>query len=271
MQLETYLQRIAYQGTQEPTLRVLNALQEAHLNAIPYENLNIHLRRKLPLGLSQAYQKIVLEQRGGWCFEMNTLFAWALQEIGFQVQILSSGVLRPNGQTPDGDHMILLVTLEGENYLADVGFGDGSVPVLPLREGTYPTGFLEYRMSQTYPYWTMHNPVQSNTAGFIFSLEPRELNYFTQRCTDLQTNPESGFVRTTVCQRATREALYTLRGAVLTTLSATGKTERALENLTDYQDVLRTYFKLELAQTPELWEGIRTRHLEWQIRSQDVT
>jgi N-hydroxyarylamine O-acetyltransferase len=264
MQLETYLQRIQYTGAQQPTLAVLNALQEAHLNNIPYENLDIHLGRTVPLGLTQAYQKIVLEQRGGWCFEMNTLFAWALQEMGFEVQILSSGVLRPNGQTPDGDHMILLVKLEQQHYLADVGFGDGSVPVLPLQEGTYPTGFLEYRMSYTAPHWTMHNPKESNTAGFIFSLEPRTLDYFAMRCTDLQTNPESGFVRTTVCQRATREALYTLRGAVLSTLNATGKTERVVENLSDYQAVLHQVFNLELPQTPMLWEKIWERHLAWQ-------
>ncbi len=261
MQLETYLQRIEYHGAREPTLAVLNALQEAHLNTIPYENLDIHLGRKLPLGLAQAYQKIVLEQRGGWCFEMNTLFAWVLREIGFEVQCLSSGVLRPNGQTPDGDHMILLVKLEEGTYLADVGFGDGAIEALPLQEGTYQTGFLEYRMGYSQPHWTMHNPPQSNTAGFIFSLEPRTLDYFAERCTDLQTNPESGFVRTTVCQRMTREALYTLRGAVLTTLSKSGKTERTLEGLADYNDVLLQVFKLELPQSPALWEKIWVRHL----------
>ena len=263
MQLETYLQRIQYHGALEPTLTVINALQEAHLNSISYENLDIHLGCKLPLGLAQSYQKIVLEQRGGWCFEMNTLFAWALQEIGFEVQVLSSGVLRPNGQTPDGDHVILLVKIEQQHYLADVGFGDGAISVLPLQEGTYQSGFLEYRMSYSQPYWTMHNPPQSNTAGFVFSLEPRTLDYFAERCTDLQTNPESGFVRTTVCQRMTREALYTLRGAVLTTLNTTGTTERTLEGLADYQEVLLQIFSLELAQSPDLWEKIWARHLAW--------
>ncbi len=264
MKLEPYLNRIMYLGSREPTLKVLNALQEAHLNAVSYENLDIHLGRIVPLGLAWAYQKIVLEKRGGWCFEMNTLFAWALQEMGFEVQFLSSGVLRPNGITPDGDHMILLVQLESGAYLADVGFGDGAVSVLPLQAGTYQSGFLEYRMSYDHNgYWTMHNPKQSNTAGFSFNLEPKELSFFQGRCTDLQTNPESGFVRTTVCQRATREALFTLRGAVLTTLTAKGKTERHLEHLGDYQNVLLEHFKLEVQEAPELWQAISARHFEW--------
>ncbi len=260
MKLETYLNRIAYTGAREPTLAVLNALQEAHLSAIPYENLDIHLGRRLPLDQSRAYEKIVLQKRGGWCYEMNALFAWALREIGFEVQYLSSGVLRPNGQTPDGDQQILFVN---RAYLADVGFGDGAICALPLHQGTYQAGFLEYRISLE-DNWTMHNPKESNTAGFVFSLEPRELGFFQERCSDLQTNPDSGFVRLTVCQRMTREALYTLRGAVLTVRTRTGESQRNLENLEDYQKVLLEHFKLELLQAPVLWEKIWTRHLEYQ-------
>jgi N-hydroxyarylamine O-acetyltransferase len=263
MLLDTYLQRIGYTGAREPTLAVLNALQEAHLNSIAYENLDIHLGRTLSLGLTQAYQKIVLEKRGGWCFEMNSLFAWGLSEMGFLVQFLSSGVLRPDGITPDGDHMILLVNIGSNFYLADVGFGDGAIQALPLEAGTYSAGFLEYRMSFENATWTMHSDTKSNTAGFTFTLEPRQLPFFQERCTDLQTNPESGFVRITVCQRLTREALFTLRGAVLTVLTSAGKTERILMNLTEYQDVLLECFKLELIEAPELWEKIWVQHLAW--------
>jgi N-hydroxyarylamine O-acetyltransferase len=112
-------------------------------------------------------------------------------------------------------------------------------------------------------HWKMHNFPQSNTAGFVFSLEPRDLTYFAERCHNLQTSSESGFVRTTVCQRITAEALYTLRGAVLTTLSATGKLERTLTNLEDYQQVLLENFKLELPESSALWESIWARHQVW--------
>ncbi|NJK44589.1 MAG: arylamine N-acetyltransferase [Pleurocapsa sp. SU_196_0] len=66
--LESYLNRIAYTGPQTATLEVLNAVQEAHLNAIPYENLDIHLGRELTLDVTRAYEKLVLERRGGWCY-----------------------------------------------------------------------------------------------------------------------------------------------------------------------------------------------------------
>jgi N-hydroxyarylamine O-acetyltransferase len=260
MNLQTYLKRIGYTGNLEPNLETLNALQAAHLSSIPYENLDIHLGRTLPIDETRAYQKLVLEKRGGWCYEMNTLFAWALRQIGFEVRYLSSGVLRLDGNTPDGDHLILLVN---GTYLADVGFGDGAIHALPLETGRYRAGFLEYGISFEAGFWTMHNFPQSNTAGFVFRAEARDLGYFAQRCHSLQTSPESGFVRTTVCQRMTKDALYTLRGAVLTTLTASGKLEQTLTNYADYKNTLLEKFRLELPETQTLWEKIWARHEAW--------
>jgi N-hydroxyarylamine O-acetyltransferase len=260
MNLQTYLERIGYTGSLEPTIAVLNALQEAHLRAIPYENLDIHLGRWLPLSEARAYEKLVVEKRGGWCYEMNTLFAWALRQLGFNVQYLSSGVLRPAGTTPDGDHLILLVN---GTHLADVGFGDGAIHALPLENGRYEAGFLEYGMEYSGASWTMHNYPQSNTAGFVFTTTPRDLGYFAERCHDLQTSPESGFVRTTVCQRMTPNALYTLRGAVLTTLSATGEEKHIVTDFKNHQAVLHKYFRLELPESEALWDIIWARHLAW--------
>jgi N-hydroxyarylamine O-acetyltransferase len=263
MNLETYFRRIAYTGPRAATLEVLNAVQEAHLNAIPYENLDIHLGRELTLDAARAYEKLVLERRGGWCYEMNTLLAWALRELGFEVAYLSSGVLRPDGVTPDGDHLILRVRLEEGDYLADAGFGDGAIHALPLREGTYRIGFLEFGMEQNGDHWIMRNHPTSNTAGFRFSPTPRALAELAPRCTYLQTSSESGFVRTTVCQRMTADALFTLRGAVLTTLTANGSTRRTLEDGVDYRRTLLETFLLDVPEAAALWEKVRARHSQW--------
>jgi N-hydroxyarylamine O-acetyltransferase len=236
------------------------------LNAIPYENLDIHLGRRLALGSSAAYRKIVLERRGGWCYEMNALLAWALEGLGFKVTLLSSGVLRPGGATPDGDHLLLRVTIKGMDYIADAGFGDGAIQPLPLLEGTYRRGFLEYGIERDGEHWIMRNPPSSNTAGFRFLNQPRAMTDFAERCTYLQTSSESGFVRTTVCQRITADALYTLRGVVLTTLTTAGSSQRTLETAADYSATLLETFKLELPEADALWGTIWARHLEWQTR-----
>ncbi len=263
MNLETYLNRIHYAGPRAATLEVLNAVQEAHLNAIPYENLDIHLGRPLTLDPARAYEKIVVQKRGGWCYEMNGLLSLALRELGFSVTYLSSGVLRPERNTPDGDHLILLVHLNEGDFLTDAGFGSGAIHALPLREGRYRAGFSEYSMSQEGHAWTMRDLTGKDSSGFRFTLEPRDLSFFTERCAVLQSSPESGFVRTTVCQRATREAIYTLRGAVLTTITELETAERTLENAEDYRETLLDRFNLELPETSQLWEKIWARHLEW--------
>ncbi len=92
MNLDAYLARIGYRGSLEPTPGTLRDLHCAHLLTIPYENLDIHLGRTLPLGEADIFSKLVTQKRGGWCFEMNGLFAWALRELGFVVTLLVAGV-----------------------------------------------------------------------------------------------------------------------------------------------------------------------------------
>src|SRR5215207_9409581 len=124
MKLADYLQRIHYQGTLNPTPETLIALQRAHLFAIPYENLDIHRGGTLSLDMETIFDKLVTQRRGGWCYEMNSLLAWALRELGFDVTLLSSDVVNEMmGDGAGGDHLVLLVKLD-RPYLADVGFGN---------------------------------------------------------------------------------------------------------------------------------------------------
>ena len=110
MKLENYLQRIHYTGPLAPTEATLRQLHRAHLLAIPYENLDIHLGRRLTLEIEHVYTKIVDRGRGGWCYEMNGLFAWALRELGFDVTLLGSSVGEP-AQGADGDQGVWLYPL----------------------------------------------------------------------------------------------------------------------------------------------------------------
>src|SRR5262245_27288790 len=92
MQVAEYLERIGYNSSLEPNLETLTALHRAHLRTIPYENFDIHLGRTLPLDQEATFEKIVRQHRGGWCYEMNGLFAWVLVELGYDVTMLASGV-----------------------------------------------------------------------------------------------------------------------------------------------------------------------------------
>ncbi len=266
MELDAYLRRIG-EDEGDPTLDTLNRLHRAHLRAIAYENLDIHLGRTLSLDEAQIYDKIVTRGRGGWCYEMNGLFAWALREIGFDVTLLASDVTSEFvGDGSGGEHLILLVKLD-KPYLVDVGFGNGLQLPISLEVGTYPQGFLTYGLlndTAAGGRWYFLNQLYGG-AGFVFTLQPRDLAYFTATCHRLQTSPESGFVRATVCHRFTPEGIITLHGAVLRTISAQGASDQIVDNAASYEQVLNSQFDLWLApdEIAALWAQVWARHQVW--------
>src|SRR5438552_2368577 len=131
MNIDAYLKRINYRGSLAPTAQTLQQLQVAHLLTVPFENLSIHSAEPIILGDDALFEKIVVRRRGGFCYELNGLFAALLRELGFEVAMLSAQVADAQGTFgPDFDHMTLLVN-QDERWLADVGFGDSfSEPLL---------------------------------------------------------------------------------------------------------------------------------------------
>src|SRR2546421_10050322 len=131
MDIQAYLQRIDYTGPLVPSAKTLRLLQVAHLRTVPFENLSIHSGEPIVLDDDALFEKIVSRRRGGFCYELNGLFAALLRALGFDVAMLSAQVADAQGTFgPDFDHMTLLVN-QDERWLADVGFGDSfSEPLL---------------------------------------------------------------------------------------------------------------------------------------------
>ncbi len=259
--LTQYLTRIGYTGPRQATREVLFTLHRAHLLSIPYENLDIHLGERLTLDFEQIFDKIVRRQRGGWCYEMNSLFAWALRELGFDVHLLS-GVVNPSSRDEYAvrDHLILLVkSVEGSNYIADVGFGNAFLYPLPFGEGVYTQGGFTFGFCRSDDgYWHFTNQ-QYSKAGFVFNLQPYQLSDFGERCHWLQTAPESKFVRMTVCHKMFDDRIITLRGALLYTTTANAMTEHTVQSHDEFVAVLNEIFGLQLPHSAALWRKT------WQI------
>jgi N-hydroxyarylamine O-acetyltransferase len=230
--------------------------------AIPYENLEIHRGGYLTVSADDAFEKIVVNKRGGWCYEMNGLLCWALREIGFDVTLMGSTVNRqPTGKTIEGNHLILRVQLD-KSYLADVGFGNGILEPIPLETGTYQQGFLKYRLRQDSERWWFQNHIYGGD-GFDFTLEPQQLEDFAAQSHELQTWPESGFVRTTVCHRFTADGYVSFRGVVLSRITQSGRQEEIIDNAAAYEQTLVEVFDLHLSDTEALWDKVWTRHQAW--------
>src|SRR4051812_39939118 len=134
MDLDAYFARVGFNGARAPTLDALRDLHLAHAQTIAFENLNPLLGWRVPLDLPSLEQKLVRAGRGGYCFEQNALLATALRELGFTVTGLAARVLwnAPEDAIRPRSHMLLKIDLDGELYLADVGFG-GLTQTGPLR------------------------------------------------------------------------------------------------------------------------------------------
>ena len=123
--LGAYFRRIGFAGDAAPTLAALREIHRLHAEAIPFENLAAFLGEPVPLDIASLERKLLTPGRGGWCFEHNLLLADVLETIGFDVRRLAARVrwnVPPNVITARS-HMLLLLTIAGERYIADVGFG----------------------------------------------------------------------------------------------------------------------------------------------------
>jgi N-hydroxyarylamine O-acetyltransferase len=128
MDIHLYLARIGFSGKVTPNTETLKQLQTAHMQAVPFENLDIALGRTIQLDQNSLWDKIVTRKRGGFCYEVNGLFADLLKEIGFEVTYLNARDFHEedNSFGIDFDHLTLMVKVPGEStqWLVDVGWGD---------------------------------------------------------------------------------------------------------------------------------------------------
>ncbi|VVE66928.1 N-hydroxyarylamine O-acetyltransferase [Pandoraea captiosa] len=134
---ERYFQRIGYTGPREASLAVLRAIHALHPQVIPFENLDPIRGKPVNVDLASVADKLIDAKRGGYCFEQNALFASALTHLGFDVTPLIGRVAWGRTFTVEAPltHMLLRVELDGESWLADVGFGSVTLTA-PLRLNT---------------------------------------------------------------------------------------------------------------------------------------
>lgn len=269
-QLARYCARIGYDGPRQPTLTTLRAIHRAHLLAIPYENLDIHLGVPITVDRDASFTKLVDERRGGWCYEMNGLLGRVLETLGFDVRYVSGAVGRAErGWRALGNHLVLIVRLD-RPWIVDVGFGDGFLTPLPLEVGSYRQDFLQYSVSRSGPWWRVHNHQFGGADGFDFTLTGRSLEDFAMQCHELQTSPDSSFVTTLVCERHEPHGIVILRSASLREVRADGVSTRVLTDAADLDGVLRQRFDLVIDDAASLWPRVWAQHQAW-VASQQRT
>ena len=249
MDVTSYLNRMNYAGARDVSAKTLLELHKAHLLAVPFENLDIHLKRPILLDQERIVRKVVEQRRGGFCYELNTAFCVLLQTLGFRVEMLSAGVARDEGGfDPPFDHMALLVHLE-ERWLADVGFGDSFREPLRLDvRGPQEQNGEAFRVVEEDEEHLVveRKETESWKPQYRFTLQAYGLGDFDEMCRYHQTSPESPFTQKKVCTRATPDGRITVSGMRLIVTSRGEKQEREFASPDEWTTALREHFGVDL-------------------------
>lgn len=245
MDIDAYLARIGYTGPTTPSPATLSALHLAHLLTVPFENLDIG-RKPIVLDEAAFFEKIVQRRRGGFCYELNGLFAALLRELGFRVTLVSGRVANAIGSFgPRFDHMALIVDLD-ERWLADVGFGDSFLEPLRLDSRDITTqAKREYRLDEADGERVLLRRDVRWEPQYRFTLEARDLSDFTGMCAYHQTSPQSSFTKRSTCSIATESGRITLAGDRLIITQGTARDEQQVAEA-DKAALLKEHFGVVL-------------------------
>jgi N-hydroxyarylamine O-acetyltransferase len=247
LDLPTYLKRIGFEGDLTPNAGLLDAIHLAHATRIPFENLDILLGRPIRLDLASIQRKLIHGGRGGYCFEHNLLLAAVLERLGFQVTMLAARVRLGSDQVRARTHMLLMVDLAGQGYLADVGFGArGFLKPLPFQPGQVFQRFQwVYRITEENGAWVLQSREGNDWIDlYAFTLEPNYWIDYKVANHYVSTHPDSQFATGIIVQRPTPEARYSLFNLEYSIDRGTGPETWPLKDPADLLRVLEDIFGL---------------------------
>jgi len=228
-------------------------LQKAHLKAIPFENLDIHYGREISLEIGRLFEKIVVSERGGFCYELNSLFHALLQKLGFMARIISARVAKENGGfSPEYDHLAIVVSINGLNYLVDVGFGHFAIKPLLIRPGVRSSdGIGEFQIMEFDRNYLEVSRVEDEVVipEYMFSMVERKLTEFQNMCDYHQKSADSHFTRKKVVSILTDDGRITLTN---TQLKISGLQGSQIENFgeDEFEKYLERYFGIRIKRKP---------------------
>ncbi|MFC5649104.1 arylamine N-acetyltransferase [Paenibacillus solisilvae] len=251
MEAGAYLSRIGFEGTLDGSAETLAKLQECHLHAVPYENLDIYNGVPLSLEVEQLYDKIVTRRRGGYCFELNALFGWLLRELGYTVTDYVARFWRDETNTPPKRRHHVLKVQAGEGfYLCDVGVG-GIVPRRPIEMielKEHPQGVERYRLERDSDYgWFLCEQKKGEWLRiYSFTEEPQLAKDYTMASFWCEHAPESIFKQDIMLAVRTREGRNSAAGKEFRIFTAEGVRVFVPQTDAEFKDALVKYFGISL-------------------------
>ncbi|WBQ06300.1 arylamine N-acetyltransferase family protein [Kribbella sp. CA-293567] len=269
MDTAALLRRIGVASHPEPSVEALFALHAAFVDQVPYETVQYQFGRGGSMDPEQVAQRIIARETGGYCFQLNGVFAQLLTTLGYAVTLHRGGVQtakRP--PVVDASHLVLTVVLDEETWLVDVGLGDGLLTPMPLRTGVrvrQEPFDLSLRRSDIVDGWRLDHDPRSSLTGMDFEAAPAAFTDFEAQHQHLSLSPESPFVRT--CSAFVRRAGSTaiIRSVGFTQIFADRIDNQLVESQPEYYELLADVFRLPLphltgSERDELWRRVWTQY-----------
>jgi N-hydroxyarylamine O-acetyltransferase len=249
--LSAYLARIGQPRVSGADAETLARVHRAHLSAIPFENLDIQMGRPIELDAASLQRALVLRRRGGYCFQQNALLGLALSALGFTPHAREGRVrFAATLPVPPRTHMVLVVPVEGVDWLVDVGFGANGI-VEPLRLDAAETtqdgwtfrvsreGRLHVLQRRDGDQWLdLYAFTDDDAATIDYTIG----NWYTS------THPDSKFVRTLTAQRMIGNVRHQLRNLSYSVARQGGEWQTRTITREELIPLLREVFDLDVAE-----------------------
>ncbi|XP_061450227.1 arylamine N-acetyltransferase, pineal gland isozyme NAT-3-like [Rhineura floridana] len=260
MNIKEYFARISYKGPQECLdLETLTAILQHHIRSVPFEGLSIHCGESIKLDLEPIYDKIVKQNRGGWCMENNHLLFWVFQTMGYDISLLGAYVFNPLQDTygKDMNHLLLKVVMDDKVYIVDGGFGIAYQiwqPMELVSGKDQPQAPGIFRFTEDNGVWYFDklkrkqhiidadNPCSDSPKDmtckkvFSFTLQPQTIDEFRLINKYLQTASDSLFVNKSICSLQTTSGFQVLIGWTFTEVTYNYKDNIDLVKITTLTD-----------------------------------
>ncbi len=250
LDLKKYLHRIGMAKNPNPDLITLRTIHKSHLLNIPFENLSIHYHEPINLNEKNLFKKIIIDKRGGFCYELNGLFYFLLKELGYQCKMISARVFDDGILGPEFDHLAIIVNLKNKEWLCDVGFGDSfyeplelTIDKVQLDHGRFfkitvqsNNNFIIYRSDDQIDWQPQYS----------FTKISRVIKEFEPMCLYHQISPNSHFTQKIVCTKATENGRITITKEKLKITEEKNKKEVPINNEENFKAYLKKYFQIQI-------------------------
>ena len=252
-EVDEYLKRIRFTGSRTPTVDTLIELHQRHLMSIPFENLSLYGKEKIILSNDWLFKKLIQRKRGGFCFELNIMFSSLLHCFGFKLSTHAAQIFnhRTGNSNSGKSHMVIVVDIDGDQWLADVACGDNSVTPLRFKRfeqepQEYETSNGIYRICKDGDMFSYEQKVRTIVdrdghqviandlftgvdylgvqwaKQYRFDLTPQTMDHYQKWCVFHETQPSSPFQQGRLCTLAKPWGRITLSREKLVTTTYLG-------------------------------------------------